>query len=110
MMGEVILIIANSVMREYTEGLLNSERALAIQASKLTSLGEVAGGIRRHQVFQVQQVGAQRARLWSFDEMFPRHASHRARDITWREIAHEMARDRLRVGADGKLKILPELL
>lgn len=46
----------------------------------------------------------------NIDEMFARHASHRARDITWREIAHEMARDRLRVGADGKLKILPELL
>ncbi|MBI2514419.1 MAG: Glu/Leu/Phe/Val dehydrogenase [Opitutae bacterium] len=46
----------------------------------------------------------------NIDEMFARRASHRAKDITWREIAHEMARDRLRVGADGKLKILPELL
>lgn len=46
----------------------------------------------------------------NIDEMFARRASHRAKDITWREIAHEMARDRLRVGSDGKLKILPELL
>jgi hypothetical protein len=46
----------------------------------------------------------------NIDEMFARRASHRAKDITWREIAHEMARDRLRPGADGKLKILPELL
>jgi len=46
----------------------------------------------------------------NIDEMFARRASHRAKDITWREIAHEMARDRLRPAADGKLKILPELL
>jgi glutamate dehydrogenase/leucine dehydrogenase len=46
----------------------------------------------------------------NIDEMFARRAAHRAKDITWREIAHEMARDRLRPGADGNLKILPELL
>lgn len=46
----------------------------------------------------------------NIDEMFARRATHRAKDITWREIANEMARDRLRPGADGKLKILPELL
>ena len=46
----------------------------------------------------------------NIDEMFARRATHRAKDITWREIANEMARDRLRPGVDGKLKILPELL
>ncbi|MFI5336376.1 MAG: Glu/Leu/Phe/Val dehydrogenase [Opitutales bacterium] len=44
------------------------------------------------------------------DEMFGRKSGHRARDVTWREIAHEMARDRLRPMADGSLKVLPELL
>lgn len=44
------------------------------------------------------------------DEMFARRAGHRAKDITWREIANEIARDRLRPGADGQLKVLPELL
>lgn len=42
--------------------------------------------------------------------MFSRRAAHKVQDITWREIAHEMARDRLRPGADGKLRVLPELL
>ncbi|MDP1579466.1 MAG: Glu/Leu/Phe/Val dehydrogenase dimerization domain-containing protein [Candidatus Didemnitutus sp.] len=46
----------------------------------------------------------------NIDEMFSRQANHRAKDVTWREIAHEIARDRLRPGADGSLKILPELL
>lgn len=46
----------------------------------------------------------------NIDEMFARRASHRVPDITWREIANEIARDRLRPGADGKLKVLPELL
>ncbi len=46
----------------------------------------------------------------NIDEMFARKANHRAKDVTWREIANEIARDRLRPGADGKLKILPELL
>ena len=44
------------------------------------------------------------------DEMFGRKAGHRARDVTWREIANDLARDRLRPYADGMLKILPELL
>jgi glutamate dehydrogenase/leucine dehydrogenase len=43
------------------------------------------------------------------DEMFGRKAGHRARDVTWREIANEMARDRLRPLSDGTLKVLPEL-
>jgi glutamate dehydrogenase (NAD(P)+) len=46
----------------------------------------------------------------NIDEMFARKANHRAKDVTWREIANEIARDRLRPGTDGKLKILPELL
>ncbi len=46
----------------------------------------------------------------NIDEMFARRAGHRAKDVTWRELAHEIARDRLRPGADGKLKVLPELL
>jgi glutamate dehydrogenase (NAD(P)+) len=46
----------------------------------------------------------------NIDEMFARRATHRAKDVTWREIANEIARDRLRPGADGKLKVLPELL
>jgi glutamate dehydrogenase/leucine dehydrogenase len=45
----------------------------------------------------------------NIDEMFARKAGHRARDVTWREIANEIARDRLRPGADGGLKIIPEL-
>jgi glutamate dehydrogenase/leucine dehydrogenase len=45
----------------------------------------------------------------NIDEMFSRRASHRVRDITWREIANEMARDRLRPGPDGSLRIIPEL-
>ncbi len=46
----------------------------------------------------------------NIDEMFARRAAHKVADITWREIAYEMARDRLRPGADGKIKVLPELL
>jgi glutamate dehydrogenase (NAD(P)+) len=46
----------------------------------------------------------------NIDEMFARRANHRVKDITWREIAHEISRDRLRPGPDGKLKVLPELL
>lgn len=46
----------------------------------------------------------------NIDEMFARRAAHKVTDITWREIANEIARDRLRPGADGKLKVLPELL
>ncbi|HEY4299798.1 MAG TPA: Glu/Leu/Phe/Val dehydrogenase dimerization domain-containing protein [Candidatus Didemnitutus sp.] len=45
----------------------------------------------------------------NIDEMFSRRANHRARDITWREIANEIARDRLRPGPDGSLRIIPEL-
>ena len=44
------------------------------------------------------------------DEMFGRKAGHRARDVTWREIANDLARDRLRPYADGSLKVLPELV
>ncbi len=32
------------------------------------------------------------------------------KDATWREVAFEMARDRLRPSADGQLKIIPELM
>jgi len=46
----------------------------------------------------------------NIDEMFARKASHRARDITWREIANEIARDRLRPGPDGRPRIIPELV
>lgn len=46
----------------------------------------------------------------NIDEMFTRRAAHRVKDITWREIANEIARDRLRPGADGLLKIIPELM
>jgi glutamate dehydrogenase/leucine dehydrogenase len=46
----------------------------------------------------------------NIDEMFARRAAHRVKDITWREIANEIARDRLRPGADGLLKIIPELM
>jgi len=46
----------------------------------------------------------------NIDEMFGRLNSSRRKDITLREIAYEMAKDRLRPGADGKLKIIPELL
>ncbi len=46
----------------------------------------------------------------NIDEMFARRANHRAKDVTWRELAHEIARDRLRPAADGRLKVLPELL
>lgn len=45
----------------------------------------------------------------NIDEMFARRSGHRARDITWREIANEIARDRLRPGPDGSLKVIPEL-
>jgi len=45
----------------------------------------------------------------NIDEMFTRKAAHRARDVTWREIANEIARDRLRPGPDGSLKVIPEL-
>jgi glutamate dehydrogenase/leucine dehydrogenase len=45
----------------------------------------------------------------NIDEMFSRRAGHRVRDITWREIANEIARDRLRPGPDGSLRIIPEL-
>ncbi len=45
----------------------------------------------------------------NIDEMFRRRATHRAKDITWREIAGEMARDRLRPTA-GPLRIIPELM
>jgi glutamate dehydrogenase (NAD(P)+)/glutamate dehydrogenase (NADP+) len=45
----------------------------------------------------------------NIDEIFTRKANHRARDVTWREIANEVARDRLRPGPDGSLKIIPEL-
>ncbi|MDP2138382.1 MAG: Glu/Leu/Phe/Val dehydrogenase dimerization domain-containing protein [Candidatus Didemnitutus sp.] len=46
----------------------------------------------------------------NIDEMFSRQTNHRAKDVTWREISHEIARDRLRPSADGQLKVLPELL
>ncbi|HVU16876.1 MAG TPA: Glu/Leu/Phe/Val dehydrogenase dimerization domain-containing protein [Candidatus Didemnitutus sp.] len=45
----------------------------------------------------------------NIDEMFSRRANHRVRDITWREIANEIARDRLRPGPDGTLRVIPEL-
>jgi len=44
----------------------------------------------------------------NIDEMFARKATHRAPDVTWRELAGEIARDRLR--GEGRLKVLPELL
>lgn len=44
----------------------------------------------------------------NIEEMSRRIATRR--DATWREIAFEMARDRLRPGPDGRLKIIPELL
>ena len=46
----------------------------------------------------------------NIDEMFGRLRSSNRRDITLREIAYEMAKDRLRPQADGSLKIIPELL
>lgn len=46
----------------------------------------------------------------NIDEMFGRLAASRGKDITLREIAHEMARDRLRPHADGSLKVIPELM
>lgn len=46
----------------------------------------------------------------NIDEMFGRLQSSRRKDITLREISYEMAKDRLRPGLDGKLKIIPELL
>jgi glutamate dehydrogenase/leucine dehydrogenase len=46
----------------------------------------------------------------NIDEMFTRLHGSRRKDITLREIAYEMAKDRLRPGADGSLKIIPELL
>ena len=45
----------------------------------------------------------------NIDEMFARLNGSRRRDITLREIAYEMAKDRLRTAADGSLKIIPEL-
>jgi glutamate dehydrogenase/leucine dehydrogenase len=45
----------------------------------------------------------------NIDEMFGRLNSSRRKDITLREISYEMAKDRLRPGADGSLKIIPEL-
>lgn len=46
----------------------------------------------------------------NIDEMFGRLQGSNRKDITLREIAYEMAKDRLRPGADGSLKIIPELL
>ena len=46
----------------------------------------------------------------NIDEMFGRLRDSRRRDITLREIAFEMAKDRLRPGPDGQLKVIPELL
>lgn len=46
----------------------------------------------------------------NIDEMFSRLNGSRRRDITLREIAYEMAKDRLRPDADGSLKIIPELV
>ena len=46
----------------------------------------------------------------NIDEMFSRLHTSRRKDITLREIAYEMAKDRLRPGADGSRKIIPELL
>lgn len=45
----------------------------------------------------------------NIDEMFSRLHGSRRKDITLREISYEMAKDRLRPGADGSLKIIPEL-
>lgn len=46
----------------------------------------------------------------NIDEMFRRRDAHKVKDITWREIANEMARDRLRPGENGAGKIIPELV
>jgi hypothetical protein len=46
----------------------------------------------------------------NIDEMFARLNGSKRRDITLREIAYELAKDRLRPAADGSLRIIPELL
>jgi glutamate dehydrogenase/leucine dehydrogenase len=46
----------------------------------------------------------------NIDEMYARLRDSRRADITLREIAFEMAKDRLRPGPDGQLKVIPELL
>jgi glutamate dehydrogenase/leucine dehydrogenase len=45
----------------------------------------------------------------NIDEMFARRRASVRRDITLREIAHEMARDRLRPGPEGAGRVIPEL-
>ena len=41
--------------------------------------------------------------------MFGRLHGSKRQDITLREIAYELAKDRLRPNPDGSLKIIPEL-